>query len=68
MGAREVLGQTVDVVEVAVGLVLVFLLQLRLVEALVVELRAMGGRDGVGARGRSDVGFRLGGELGREVD
>jgi len=37
MGAGKFLGKTVDVVEVAVRLVLVFLVQLILVEALVVK-------------------------------
>lgn len=50
MGARELLGEAVDVVEEAVGLVLVFLLQFGLVDLLVVEGlsgcgNSMGGRD-----------------------
>lgn len=35
---REILGETIDVIEVAVGLVLVFFVEFRAVEALVVEL------------------------------
>lgn len=38
VSTREFLGETVDVVEVAIGLVLVLLVQLGLVEALIVEL------------------------------
>jgi len=38
MSAGKLLGETVDVVEVAVGLVLVLLVQLGLVESLVIEL------------------------------
>lgn len=68
MGAREFLGQPVDVVEVAVGFVLVLLLQLGIVEALVIERRTTRGRrvgagdcgflllSGVGPSGRSEVG------------
>lgn len=49
MGARELLGEAVDVVEEAVGLVLVFLLQLGLVDLLVVE-GLSGGGDSMGGR------------------
>lgn len=38
MGAREFLGQSIDVVKVAVRLVLVLLLQLSVIEAIVVEM------------------------------
>ena len=38
MGAGKLLGKTIDVVEVAVGLVLVLLVQFGIVEFLVVEL------------------------------
>lgn len=37
MGPRELLGETIDVVEVAVGLVLVLLLQFHVIEVIVVE-------------------------------
>lgn len=43
MGPRELLGQTIDVVEVAVRLVLVLLLQLAFVERIVVETGVDGG-------------------------
>jgi len=59
VGAGELLRKTVDVVEVAVRLVLVLLLQLAAVEAFVVEA---GGRGGMGAGTRE--GFRA---LGRRV-
>jgi hypothetical protein len=51
----EFLGETIDVVEVAVGLVLVFLLQFALVESIVVEWSGGGSlRTGTGnRRGRS---------------
>lgn len=49
VGARELLGQAVDVVEEAVGLVLVLLVQLLLVGGLVVKGLA-GGGDSVGRR------------------
>lgn len=42
VGSREFLGQSVDVVEVAVGLVLVLLVQLALIVRLVVEVRDPG--------------------------
>lgn len=48
VGAGELLGQAVDVVEVAVGLVLVLLLELGIVVGLVVELCV--GVDGVDGR------------------
>jgi hypothetical protein len=38
VSAGELFGKTIDVVEVAVGLVLVLLVELRIVESLVVEL------------------------------
>ena len=49
VGAGELLGETVDVVEVAVGLVLVLLVQLGLVESLVIELGSfvLDGTDGL---------------------
>lgn len=66
MRLREILGETIDVVEVAVGLVLVFLVELRLVEALVVEFATAAARrsrcnvggagDARGSRGRHAVG------------
>ena len=39
MSAGELLGKTIDVVEVAVRFVLVLLLQLGIVESLVIEFR-----------------------------
>lgn len=64
MGARELLGEAVDVVEEAVGLVLVFLLQFGLVDLLVVEGlsgcgNSMGGRDDW-LEGASSSGGRVG--------
>lgn len=55
MSTGEFLGETIDVVEVAVGLVLVFLLQFTLVESIVVEWSGGGSaRTGTGnRRGRS---------------
>jgi hypothetical protein len=53
VGAGELLGQAVDVVEVAVGLVLVLLVELGIVVGLVVELCV--GVDGVDSRGGSGV-------------
>lgn len=52
MGTGELLGKPIDVVEVAVGLVLVLLVELGVIVGLVVEftLRA-DGRDGGSARG-----------------
>jgi len=49
MSAGKLLGETVDVVEVAVGLVLVLLVQLGLVESLVIELGSfvLDGTDGL---------------------
>jgi hypothetical protein len=49
VSAGELLGETVDVVEVAVGLVLVLLVQLGLVESLVIELGSfvLDGTDGL---------------------
>jgi hypothetical protein len=41
MSAGELLSETVDVIEVAVGLVLVLLVQLGLVESLVIELGSL---------------------------
>jgi len=38
MSAGELFGETIDVVEVAVGLVLVLFVELGIVEALIVEL------------------------------
>jgi len=38
MSARKLLSQTIDVVEVAVGLVLVLLVEFRIIESFVVEL------------------------------
>jgi hypothetical protein len=38
VSAGELFGETIDVVEVAVGLVLVLLIELSIVESLVVEL------------------------------
>ena len=38
MSAGKLFGKTIDVVEIAVGLVLVLLVELRIVESLVVEL------------------------------
>ena len=38
MSTGKLFGETIDVVEVAVGLVLVLLVQLGLVESLVIEL------------------------------
>lgn len=48
VGAGKLLGQAVDVVEVAVGLVLVLLIELRGIKGVVVELGEVGGG---GARG-----------------
>jgi hypothetical protein len=52
VSSGEFLGETIDVVEIAVGFVLVLLVKLRLVESLVVELgwlwsRRLSGTNGV---------------------
>ena len=49
MSAGKLFGETVDVVEVAVGLVLVLLFKLGIVESLVVELGSfvLDGTDGL---------------------
>lgn len=58
MGPRELLGEAIDVVEVAVGLVLVLLLQFHVIEVIVVEplvgwgFRAGTANCGVGGGGR----------------
>lgn len=52
MSTGEFLGETIDIVEVAVGLVLVFLLQFIQVESIVVEWSGGGSlRTGTGNRG-----------------
>ena len=50
MRTRKFLGKTVDVVEVAVGFVLVLFVQLVLVKAFIIELRGLGRRRGDGMR------------------
>ena len=62
MGHRELGSETVDVVEVAVGLVLVLLVELVDIEALVVERRVCFGLVG-GTRGRGLGGLRSNGGL-----
>jgi hypothetical protein len=53
VGTRKFLGQTIDVVEVAVGFVLVFLVQFVMVEGLIIESRSdWSGRLGTGEGGR----------------
>lgn len=44
MSARKLLCEAIDIVEVAVGLVLVFLVELVVVEAFVIELGGFGSR------------------------
>jgi hypothetical protein len=57
VGPRELLGQTIDVVEVAVRLVLVLLLQLAVIEGIVVEVAvARGLGAGTADRGIGGVG------------
>jgi len=66
VGAGKLLGQAVDVVEVAVRLVLVLLLELAVVKAFIVELGPVSARGG-GAGGSSGAGAdgRLGRKAGR---
>lgn len=59
MGPRELLGETVDVVEVPIGLVLVLLFQLGVVEVIIVVTTG----DGCLGAGAADRG--LGGGRGR---
>lgn len=49
MSAGELFGETIDVVEVAVGLILMLLVKLGIVESLVVELGSfvLDGTDGL---------------------
>lgn len=54
---RKLLGQTVNVVEVSVRLVLVLLLKLILVEAFVVEIGALGSSRGSKVRRLANSGF-----------
>lgn len=70
VGTGELLGQTVDVIEVAVRLVLVLLLQLVLVELLIVELGAMVARNSASGRRRVRSGGsrRLQRGMGRKAD
>lgn len=63
VGTRELLGETVDVVEIAVRLVLVLLLKLRIVKALVI-VRLVGRRIGGTAEGGLGSGGRRAQRIG----
>jgi hypothetical protein len=63
MRAGEFLGQTIDVVEIAIRLVLVLLVELGIVEAFIVEFARRveaGGGGSSDGRGRGSLSIRVG--------